>query len=215
MAPRAQHHFPVLGEFACIAKEVDQDLSQPKLVGLNHSERIELLERKCVPVLRDQISTRCGHLLEAVVEIDRMKPDIDVFRVDLGHVQDIRDQRQQVAARVVDGSQFLDVHRMLARLGVLQQDFAIADDGIERGPKLVTHLRQEDGLGFIGAFSIVLGDSQLGRRFDMLPAFLLQRRLRDHDIGVVDRHHRVVDSGCRNGNHADGGKLGNGYPLGK
>ena len=98
-----------------------------------------------------------------VLEIDRTQRYFDIVGLDLGHVQDVRDQRQQMPAGVVDGFQIGLVRGICVRLDVLQQNLAVADDGIERRAKLVVHLGKKDRLGLIGAIGLIFGLLQLGR----------------------------------------------------
>ena len=65
------------------------------------------------------------------------------------------------------GADLLQVGDLLAaalELGVLEQDLAVADHGVERRAQLVAHLGQEVGLGAVGALGLVLGDGQLLHR---------------------------------------------------
>ena len=61
--------------------------------------------------------------------------------LDLGEVEDVVDQREEVAARSEHAIQRLDI--LLQRLGILPQHLGDADDGIERGAKLMAHVGEE------------------------------------------------------------------------
>ena len=66
-------------------------------------------------------------------------------------------------AGVVDGFQIGFVRRISVRLDVLQQNLAVADDGVERRAELVVHLGEKDGLGLVGAIGLIFGLLQLCR----------------------------------------------------
>ena len=77
---------------------------------------------------------------------------------------------------------------------VLEQNFAVADDGVERRAQLVAHIGEERRLDPAGRFGGLLGLSQLDLRLhpivdvdkagdDRLLAAVVERNARDHDIG--------------------------------
>src|SRR5512144_214004 len=75
-------------------------------------------------------------------------------RFDLRKIEDAVDQPQQVLAGSLDLLQIADGHIVAAIGRVLDQDLAVADDGVERRAQLVAHIGEESrlrargGLGF-------------------------------------------------------------------
>src|SRR2546425_4818055 len=69
--------------------------------------------------------------------------ELHATRFDLRQIQDVVDEGQQMAARPED------VAQVVLLLGVdlaehpLEQDLRETDDGVERGPELVAHVREE------------------------------------------------------------------------
>jgi len=66
-----------------------------------------------------------------------------------------------VLAAAVDREQLLPLRRSQRR--VTQEELAEPEDGIERRPDLVRHVRQEPALGLRGGVGGDLGRAQLGR----------------------------------------------------
>ena len=82
-------------------------------------------------------------------------------RFDLGEVEDVVDEAQQVLAR---GVYFLQVGNEGLLAGVFElflQHFAVADDGVERRAQLMAHVGKELALRAIRFFRGVLGFEQL------------------------------------------------------
>ena len=96
--------------------------------------------------------------------------------LDLGEVEDVVDQREQVAAGAEHAVERLEV--LLERLGVLPQHLGDADDGVERRAQLVAHVGQE--------LRLVLA------RYLELAALVLNFVEQPH---VLDRDRRLVGEG--------------------
>ena len=96
--------------------------------------------------------------------------------LDLGEVEDVVDQGEQVAARAEHAVERLEV--LLQRLGILPQHLADADDGVERRAQLVAHVGEE--------LRLVLA------RLRKLAALVLDFVEQPH---VLDRDHRLVGEG--------------------
>ena len=84
--------------------------------------------------------------------VDLLDEYFHLAGLDLGKVEDVIDQPQQMTAGTLD---FLEVgdEVLLAAVGrVFLKDLAVADDGVERGAQFVAHIGQELALGPIGDF---------------------------------------------------------------
>ena len=86
---------------------------------------------------------------------------LHLTRLDFGEIEDLLDQAQQVLARAFDLRQIRHRRRFPPIERVLLQQLAVADDGIQRRPELVAHVRHERALGPIRRFGGVLRRSQL------------------------------------------------------
>ncbi len=93
----------------------------------------------------------------------------------------------------------LQVGRLLLAVGIvlvfLQQQLAVADDGVERRAQLMAHLGQEDRLGPAGLVGHVLGLAQAHGGGAVPFGFTLQLRAHGDHARVIDGHPGHVDRG--------------------
>ena len=95
---------------------------------------------------------------------------------DLGQIENVVDQREQVPARTEHAIERLGV--LLQRLRVLAQHLADADDGVERRAQLVAHVGEE--------LRLVLARL---RELSTLVLYFVEQP------NVLDRDHRLVREG--------------------
>ena len=86
---------------------------------------------------------------------------VQLARLDLGQVEHVVDQREQVLGRPVDLLQVGEevVEPAVGRL--LLEQLGVQDDGVERGAQLVAHVGQELALGAVGDLGRLPGLVQL------------------------------------------------------
>ena len=75
-------------------------------------------------------------------------------RLDLGHLQDVVDQGQEVLAAAVDGPEVLALSG--GEVPVAEHQLREPEDGVHRGADLVRHVGQEDALGAVGLLQRLL-----------------------------------------------------------
>ena len=129
-----------------------------------------------LPALR-LVAERPRDRVEQVGEADLLGLDRDGAGLDLGQVENVADQVQQVGAGAVDGAGELDLLRRQVAVRVLGELLAEDQDGVERRAQLVRHVGEELGL-------VLRGQRQLGR-------LLLQRAARLLDLLVLALHFDV------------------------
>ena len=172
----------LFGELVGVAHEVQQRLPQPHLVGVHHPDRGVAMNHDLVAVLRRQRLDRLDDRVDQRRQSKTIQIKLHPPGLDLGEVEDVVDQGEQVAARAEHAVERLEV--LLERLGILPQHLGDADDGIERGAQLVAHVGEE--------LRLVLA------RLRKLPALLLdlveqprvldgQHRLRRERLQQLDR----------------------------
>ena len=152
-------------EFDRVADEVDQDLVQAagiaiqvggeSLMGLDGEGEVLLLGGNAHDILRD---------LHGVLHGEGLAGDFQLAGLELGEVEDVVDDVNEVAGCRDDVAQVLPRH---FRHVLLVGEVGHAHDGIERGPDFVGHVGQEDGL-------VVQGDLQFGIGPDELALSVLQ-----------------------------------------
>src|SRR5438270_1751626 len=127
----------------CVRDEVEHDLPQPSLVGANGDVlgmEIEL-EPDTFAVCTSGVHR--DPALEDVAQRHRGAIEIHLPRLDLGQIEDLVDQREQMAAGIEhlpDVAELLLVE--LAR-ELLLQELREADDRVQRRAQLVGHVREE------------------------------------------------------------------------
>ena len=102
-----------------------------------------------VGVLLDQRPHRSRHVAHHRLDLEVLAVQFHLAGLDLRQVEDVVDQRQQVLAGGVNPLEIGDEPLLARVLGVLLQHLAVADDGVERRPQLVAHVRQELTLGAV------------------------------------------------------------------
>jgi hypothetical protein len=87
---------------------------------------------------------------------------------DLGEIEDVVDEGQEVLASGVNFPQVREEVRIVQLLGLLPQYLAIANDSVQGRTQLMTHIRQELTFSEVGAFGGLLGGAQGRTRFETL-----------------------------------------------
>ena len=113
-----------------------------------------------------------GHRAERALDVfpqlaERVLADLDRHRprLDLGHVEDVVDQREQVGARRVDRLGELLLLGRQVPVGVVREHLGEDQQAVERGPQLVRHVGEELGLVLRGQLELLglLLEGQLGQ----------------------------------------------------
>ncbi len=143
--PRRAHvHLPAGGrELHGVREQVEDHLLDPALVAVDHVDLRIGGERDADPVLRRALAHHHHAALERLPQRERVHLELDLSGLDLGEVEDVVDQREQV----VPGRD--DVVEVLGLLLVDRADHLVAehlreaDDRVQRRPQLVGHVGQE------------------------------------------------------------------------
>ena len=129
-------HAARLRELDGIRDQVDQDLPQPLLVGINH-------ERQHGRPLEDEIDALGGRLqaehadqlIEEFAQADLVAGQIKPACLDLGDVQDAVDQPRQMVGAAPDHAHLVAWFGVQGR--VLLQQLRVAGDRVERRAQFV------------------------------------------------------------------------------
>ena len=103
-------------------------------------------------------------------DLERLQEQVHPAGLDLGEVQDVVDQPQQVLAGRVDPLEVRQEGVCVEVLGLLLEHLGVADDGVQRRPQLVAHVRQELRLVLAGLGKLAVrspGAASNSRAFSM------------------------------------------------
>ena len=99
---------PRLGELDGVVGQVEEDLRQGAPVGPDGELLAEGADvENASPLPSASGRSDVGHLLDHVLADDRLELEFHLARLDLGQVEQVVDQRQQVLAAGLDGPQLL------------------------------------------------------------------------------------------------------------
>ena len=171
-------HFAGVGELDRVADQIEQHLGQLLLVAVASRHVGRHVELEAQVLLRRQRLDRAVHLVNHVLHRIIGERQLELARLDLGEVEHVIDQAEQMAAVALDALEH--GQRLLRRLAVdaVEDQLGVADDGVERGAQLVAHVGEE--------LRLVLA------RLRELPARFLDLVEQPH---VLDRDHRLVGEG--------------------
>ena len=174
VGPTRQLHAARVGELQRVGEQVAQDLRDALLVGDDVGRRVLARPRRTSsrPFSSATGRNERSRPSSTSASVQRRRVDLHLARLDLGQVEDVGDQRQQVGARLVDRAGELDllVGQVLRR--VVGQQLGQDQQRVERRAQLVAHVGQELAL-------VARGQREL------LGAFL-ERQARALDLGVLD-----------------------------
>ena len=140
-----RHHgeAAVLSELAAIAQNVEQALLELGPISADAAEVFSQTELKRIAVLLGERNDERANLFEQRDELDILEKDIHPAGFDLRQIENVVDQAEQVPAGTLDLLQ-VGNERFLSEIGdVFLENFAVADDGIERRAQLVAHIGEE------------------------------------------------------------------------
>ena len=160
----AQADAAPLGELDGVAQHVDEHLTQ--LVDVGHDVSGDVADQlheegQLLPVRAD--AEHHLQVVEQAGQVERGGVQGRAAGLDLGHLQDVVDQGEQMLAAAVDGPQVLALPGV--EVPVAQHQLGEPEDGVHGGADFVRHVRQEDALGAVGGFGgfLRLGHLFLGR----------------------------------------------------
>jgi hypothetical protein len=84
--------------------------------------------------------------------------DAEVARFDLGDVEDVVDQVEQLSAAVADRAEEFLPLAFVTVVGAADQELGEAEDAVERRADFVAHVGEEFAFGAVSLFGVSLGD---------------------------------------------------------
>jgi hypothetical protein len=129
----AQHHRALCGEFERIGKQVLEDLAEPLRVRVDSGGYAGFqLEAQCQFFLQRQWLHALDQRVDGGADMNRLDLDIDVARFDLGQVEDIVDQCEQVVAGRRYRARELHLFRREIAFFVVAEQLCQDERGVQR-----------------------------------------------------------------------------------
>ena len=157
----AHGHAAVIGKLDRIGQEIDQDLAQPVLVGINRRRKPgRWLEGEFDAFGAGLQAEHVDELIEEFTQTHLVAVEVETSGFDLGNIEQAVDEARQILRVAADHPDRVDPARRDRRIAF--EDLRIADHRIERRAQLVTEPDHVAALGFAGRFREFLGLLQLG-----------------------------------------------------
>ena len=138
-----------IGELHRVVGVIDQDLAQAQRITDQRFGHVGgHIEHQLQALGRGFLANQVGHVVQQRVQPELHTFDIQLAGLDLGEVQDVVDQPEQVLCRGLD---LADVVVLARRQVGLECQVAHADDGVHGRADLVAHVGQEITLGLRSA----------------------------------------------------------------
>ncbi len=149
----------LLGELDGVADQIGQDLAQAHGIAAHgHAHRRIDLHRQRQSLVLRRLLHQAAHRIEHLAQIETDGLQFQLVRLDLGVVEDVVDDAQQLACRAVG------CHHVVALVGTErrpQHDVQQGDDAVERRADLMAHGGQEFALGEHRGLGVLLGLHEL------------------------------------------------------
>ena len=153
-----------LREFRCVGEQVEERLPDFRHVGMDGAKLRRQDKRQLVRLLVDERRHHRDHIVDQRPYLYGFEVEIHLAGFDLREVEDVVDESQEMLRRRVDLLKVRHVLVVAVVLGLFLHHFGVADDGVERRPKLMAHSGEELALG---------GVCGLGRHLRLLQLPLL------------------------------------------
>ncbi len=180
-----------IGELDGIAEQVGHDLAQPVRVAADrHRDVVGDVEVEADPLAG---RLRGIHVVDVVQQVPQVEIDVldgQLAGLDLGKIEDVVDDHQEVLARALDQGGVVALG--FGERG-RQQHLGHPEHAVHRGADLVAHGGQECALGAARGFGGILGLFQLlGAHADL--AFQLVAVVQQGGAAVLDLGHHGVEA---------------------
>ena len=167
----------LLGELDGVREQVDQRLRQSSRVAAQAIGQMADVQDHLQPLVVGQAADHFHRARYQFVEREVGVLQRHLAGLDLGQVEDVVDDLQQVLGGAIDLGQAFALLRV-ARVATHQ--VGEADDGVHRRADLVAHVGQERALGAVGRLGLVGPADELDLHFGDLPFACLALAVVDH-----------------------------------
>lgn len=171
-----QAHLATLGELDGIGQQVLEDLLQALAVGEQGGGYIRFsVYFEGQPLVPGQRFEHAAQALDQAFHLSAFRAHLELAGLDLGNVENVVDQVEQVIAGRVDRICELDLFIAQVAFGVFRQQFGQDQRAVQRRAQLVGHIGQELGLVLARALQLVGARLQLVLSLHQLVVLQVQR----------------------------------------
>ena len=136
-----------LGELDGVEGKIEQDLAQGAAIRVHQQILYRHVEGEGEALGVGHGAERAGDLLDDALAGDRLRVELDLSGFDLGEVEEVVDQKEQVLGARLDAAELLLLVAGEGPRQLHQERAGEADDGVERRAQFVAHAGQEPVLG--------------------------------------------------------------------
>ncbi len=156
----------VLGELDGIGGEIDHDLLQRPLIGVEEGSALVDGDRQRLAAFARLRGDEFQRALERALGFDHLRLNLHAACFDLGHVEEIVDQRQKMRPGIVDVACIFLVARAADRTEALPRDqLGKSQDRVQWRAQLVADIGEERCLGSVRGFRFGPLDQRVVPRF--------------------------------------------------
>ena len=152
-----QHDVAMTRELDGVVGVIEQGLLQPSRVTQKMGRQVREFDEQAQALGLDGCGQNRNHIAQHVTDGDGHFFQHKLAGLDLGEVQDVVDDAQQVSGRRVNLVQSVG---LLGRYTFEAKEVGHAKDAVHGGADFVAHVGQEGALGDVGRFSLELGLDQ-------------------------------------------------------
>ena len=190
-----QPHLAPVGELDRVANQIEDHLLEPLAVDLDPLVQRRIEHRLELQPLGPRLRSHQGlDLGQQARQVDRMGRQLEPARLQLGQVQHIVEDGQQVLAGLARDLQMLALLRI--ERGAVEQRHH-AQQAVEGRAQLVAHVGQEGALGPVGLLGLGLGLLQPGGELLQRLAAALERTHLPHDDAGEQQDQQALEQGQR------------------
>ncbi len=144
-------HLSPLGEFDRIRNEIPEDLGHLAFVGPHERNPHRLVEDEIHDVRDQEWPQHTAQGAEEIHHLELGSLDSDFARLNLGQIQQVIDEFQQVLSALADIVDLLGLLAVELPVGVLEQQVRQGEDRIHRRSEFMAHVGEEARFHFVRA----------------------------------------------------------------
>ncbi len=167
---------PLRGELDGIGQQVQQDLLAGTGIGGQRQGAVRQGLDQGDGLFFGAPLRQLEAAVHGLAQIHFARIELEFSGLDLGQVQDVGHQIEQMDARFVDQGDIFDIAAGQGAINLVLHDVRKADDGVQRRAQFMAHIGQEFRLDAIGGFRGFLRHPAFHQRLFQLHALQPRRR---------------------------------------